>query len=110
MADTLFDKSSDELGAAEETITEVTSSTLENEKTLFHYTNSLDSSVDIVITGSRAGDDDFSEGIELKSESLSSGASGYYVLTEPWEQVEISITPAGGASSGSVRVYKSVDN
>lgn len=111
MADQVFNKDNSNLDAAEETITENTATNIVGESVLFHYFNGLDENVDVVVTASRASDDDFSEGVQLNSETVSSGGNaGFYVVTDPWEQVEISLTPSSDPTSGSLTVYRMTDN
>jgi hypothetical protein len=96
----------------DETFTVSTVSTLEQDKTLIQYYNGWDVGADVTITGSRAGDDDFSEGVALVSANTvsSGGSSDFYVVSDPWEQVEILVSPASGPGSGSFTAHRMDDN
>lgn len=96
----------------DETFTISTVSTLEQDKTLIQYYNNWDVSASVTITATRAGDDDFSEGVELVSaNSLSSGGtSDFYVVSDPWEQVQILVSPGGSPNSGSFTAHRMDDN
>jgi len=97
---------------SDETFTVQTASTLSDDKTLLHYYNGFNVSVDVTITGSRAGDDDFSEGVELVSANTVSagGNADFYVVSDPWEQVQVLISPGSDPTSGTFTVHRSDDN
>jgi len=96
----------------DESFTINTVSTLEQDTTLIQYYNGWDVSADVTITGSRAGDDDFSEGVTLVSANTVSagGNSDFYVVSEPWEQVEILVSPGTDPTSGSFTAHRMDDN
>jgi len=111
MANELFNKDNTELDGNDESISVTTSSTLDGDETLLHYYNSTNVSVSVTISGSRGGDDTFAEGVELNTESLSSGGTaGYFVVDEPWDKVEVLLSPGSNPSSGSISVHKMVGN
>ncbi len=97
---------------SDETFTINTASTLEQDKTLIQYYNGWNVNADVTITGSRAGDDDFSEGVALVSANTvnSGGNSDFYVVSDPWEQVQVLVSPASGPGSGSFTAHRMDDN
>ncbi|AGM11339.1 hypothetical protein M199_gp009 [Halogranum tailed virus 1] len=107
MAKEIYNKDNTELTTAEDTTSIVTASSLDSAETLIHYYNGTDAEVTFVISGSRGADDDFTEAVQLNSEAVASGGNaGYYVVSEPWDQVEISVTPTTDPTSGSVQIYR----
>lgn len=96
----------------DETFTINTVSTLEQDKTLIQYYNNWNVSADVTITGSRAGDDSFDEGVELVSANTvsSGGNSDFYVVSDPWEQVQILVSPGSNPASGSFTAHRMDDN
>ena len=111
MANEILNVDNADNAGEDETVSANVASTLENDNTLLHIFNNFNVSVDVTITGTRAGDSDFSEGVEINSQSLSAGGNaGYYVVSDPWEQVQVTLSPGGDPTSGSVSVHRMDDN
>jgi len=110
MAEEVYNKDNTELTTAEDTTSIVTASSLDSVETIIQYVNGTDAEVTFAITGSRAGDADFSEGVELSSEAVAAGGSGYIAISEPWDKVELSVTASTSPTSGSVTAYRMDSN
>lgn len=107
MAKTIFDKDNTELDGTDEVVEQNVTTTLEGDTTLFHYYNGTNVSVDATLVGSAAQDSDFSKGIQLDSATISSGGNAdFYVVSDPWETVELTLSFGGDPTSGSVQVYR----
>lgn len=94
----------------DETYVQQTATTLDTSDTLFHFVNGFDQAVDVTVDGTYAQDDDFSDSVQLNTENISSDASGYYVVTEPWEQIQITLSPAADPTTGTFTAYRSDEN
>lgn len=108
MAEEIY--SADVRDTAEDTTSIVTASSLDSVETVIHYVNGTDAEVTFAVNGSRAGDADFSEAVQLSSEAIAAGGSGYYTVSEPWDKVELSVTATTAPTTGSVTAYRMDSN
>jgi hypothetical protein len=74
--------------------------TNKNEKNIFQYANNLDVEVDVVVTGTYPADDGFTDGYEIGSHTISSGAVETGLLDEPWERIRVTVQASSTPTSG----------
>lgn len=92
------------------TFDERTTSTLEENRTLLQFVNDWDVSVSISIEGSRFSDDNFDDGVEIYTSNPGAGATDFYVVTDPWEEVRVTLSPGGDPTTGTFTAYRMDDN
>jgi hypothetical protein len=73
----------------------------DGEKSLYQYANNLDVEVDVVIEATYAADNDFSDAYQVGSHTIASGDVDRGSLTEPWDQVRITVQATTSPSSGA---------
>lgn len=110
MSKEVFSADSSALTTAEETAESVTASSLDSTSTTLQFYNGTNADVEFAVSGSRAGDANFTEGVQLSTETVLAGDSAYYVVDEPWDKVEASMTPATNPSTGSIALYRMDSN
>jgi hypothetical protein len=71
------------------------------EKSVYQYANNLDVEVDVVVKGTYAADDDFSDAYELAFHTISSGGTEAGALTDSWDVIQVSVQASSTPSSGS---------
>jgi hypothetical protein len=73
----------------------------EDEKNVYQYANNLDVEVDVVITATYAADDDFTDAYQIGSHTIPSGDVERGALSDPWDQVRITVQASTSPSSGT---------
>ena len=71
------------------------------EDTLFRYVNNLDVDVDIAVEGTDNYDTDLVETEELGAKTVLAGTVDSDYMTEPWEVVVVTVTPAATPTTGT---------
>lgn len=94
----------------EDTVSIVTASSLDSAETVIHYHNGTDAEVTFAVSGSRSGDADFSEAVQLSSEAIAAGGSGYYLVSAPWDKVELSVVASTIPTTGAVTAHRMDSN
>lgn len=73
-------------------------------RVVYQYVNPLGVNVEITAYGTYAGDDDYSDGVQLDQSTVNSSSTGSFSLTDPWEQVRFEIVAQSSPSSGDVLI------
>lgn len=72
---------------------------------LFHLVNDLNADVTVEFVGTRQGDDDFTDGASLGSQTVAADDVEYETLTDSWDQIQVRVTADTTPSEGEASVY-----
>jgi hypothetical protein len=110
MSELIFEVDSADNTGEDVSADEKTTSTLEENETLFQFINNFDVSVTITVEGSRYDDTNFDDGVEIYTSNPQAGATDFYVVSDPWEEVRVTVSPGNNPGNGSFKLYRMDDN
>jgi len=73
---------------------------------LFHIVNDLDAEITVTFYGTRQEDSDFSDKEQVGSLTIAADGSGYETMSDPWEEIQLSVVASTAPSNGSVQAYE----
>lgn len=74
---------------------------------LFHIVNTTDVNITVTFYGTRQeNSDSFSESVTLGSVLVSSNNTDYETLSDPWEEIQVTVVANTAPSEGFVDIYE----
>lgn len=97
-------------GETEDPVDHAVQSAKPQEEVMLFFVNKFDVDVNVSITGTRQGDTDFDEAMDIISRKrVRANESGRHIITEVWELLEISVTPKKTPTTGTFQIYRMDD-